>query len=117
MVMAKKWLRRLGYALILVIWLAVMLFPTFAFVLANRGQIQIGSSSQNHVRFFMVQEEMADGVGVEWARPILTNNNCSRTNIVYFLWEGDKDQNTSFCQCTDPATGALLPAGENCTQP
>ncbi|HRQ38655.1 MAG TPA: hypothetical protein PLD25_12175 [Chloroflexota bacterium] len=102
----KRWLRRFGYMLIVIIWLMVMCFPTFAFMLAMNGQIEVGSNPRNHLRFFMVQEENADGIGVEWKRPLPGQPACARASVTYLLWESDgQNQNTSFCQCIDPVTG------------
>ena len=106
----KRWLRRFGYLLIIIIWLMIMCFPTFAFTLAMREQIQVGSNPRTHLRIFLVLEEDADGIGVEWARPLL-GNDCTQTSVIYLLWEGNgSDQNVSFCQCFDP-NGAPLPVG------
>ncbi len=91
----------------------VMCFPTFAFVLATNGQIEVGDHPRNHVRFFMVSEEDADGIGVEWTRPLSGQPTCAKTSVAYLLWEGNsQNQNVSFCQCIDPSTGAALPLGE-----
>ena len=38
------------------LWLAVMLFPTLAVVLARNGQIQLGDSDGRHWRLFLLQE-------------------------------------------------------------
>ncbi len=111
----KRWLRRFGYLLFVIIWLMVMCFPTFAFVLAMNGQIEVGSNPRNHVRFFMVSEEDADGIGVEWTRPLRSplpgQPTCAKTSVIYLLWEGGgQNQNVTYCQCVDPATGASLPS-------
>ena len=114
----KRWLKRGGYAVLLLIWLIVMAFPTFAFFLATNGEVQIGSEPRSHVRFFLVQEEASGGVGLEWVRGARQVDDCTRTTIRYFLWEGSSaDQNVSFCQCYDPVTDAPLPVEEDsCTQ-
>lgn len=106
----KRWPRRFGYVLIVIIWLMVMCFPTFAFTLARNGQIEVGS----HLRFFMVQEENADGIGVEWTRPLPGQPSCAKTSVTYLLWENDggQNQNVTYCQCGDPAAGAALGACE-----
>lgn len=109
----KKWLRRFGYLLFIFIWVMVMCFPTFAFVLAMNGQIEVGNNPRNHLRFFMVQEENADGMGVEWTRPLPGQPTCAKTSVTYLLWEGrGPNQNVSFCQCIDATTGTALPVGE-----
>ena len=40
----KRWPRRLLMLTFVLLWLAVMLFPTLAVVLARNGQIQLGDS-------------------------------------------------------------------------
>lgn len=113
-----RWLKRAVYAVLLLFWLMVMAFPTFAFVLAMRGEVQLGSEPRTHVRFFMVQEETSSGVGIEWVRAARRVANCTRTTIRYFLWEGSSaGENVTFCQCYDPVNGAPLPVEEsNCTR-
>lgn len=110
----KRWLRRFGYVLFVIIWLMVMCFPTFAFALARNGQIEVGSNPRSHLRFFLVQEENADGIGVEWTRPLPGQPSCAKTSITYLLWDNDggQNQNVTYCQCSDPATGTALPQGE-----
>jgi hypothetical protein len=114
----KIWLRRLGYLTFVIIWLAIMLFPAFAFTLSRQEQIELGRNPRNHVRFFLVLEESAEGMAVEWVRPLLTERNCSKTNVVYLFWEGGADNpNSSFCQCYDPQTEQPLPVNGLRCQP
>lgn len=112
-----RWLKRIGYLFLLLLWLAVMAFPTFAFLLATKGELRLGDEPRSHVRFFMVQEENTNGVGMEWVRAAGRVENCTRTTLRYFLWDGgDAGQNVSFCQCYDPLTNAPLPLEEShCT--
>lgn len=95
----KRTRRRLLYALLLLVWLVIMLFPVFAVVLAARQQIQIGDDPQSHLRLFLVQEPDARGVGLEWARPSGTAG-CAQTRLAYLLWRGE-GQNARFCSCYD----------------
>ncbi|WP_420642478.1 hypothetical protein [Candidatus Leptofilum sp.] len=112
-----RWFKRLGYAILIVFWLFIMAFPTFAFFLATRGELQFRDDPRSHMRFFMVQEEASSGIGIEWVRDARGAENCSQTSIRYFLWEGDgRNQNTNFCQCYDPISDAPLPIEESrCT--
>ena len=107
----KRWLRRLLYLLIIVVWLGVMIFPSVSFLLAMKGQLTLGSSPRNHLRLFMVQEDDTNGVGIEWTRPLLGQSDCAQTSITYLLWDGE-GENTYYCQCYDPLTGNLLPADQ-----
>ena len=81
----KRWLRRLGYLVLLIGWLLVMAFPTFAFFLATQGEVQLGSDPRSHVRIFMVQEESSGGVGLEWVRSARQTEGCTRTSLHYFF--------------------------------
>ena len=65
----KRWLKRFFVAVLLMVWLLIMLFPCMAFSLAMRTEIQIGSNPDNHVRVFLVSEELGEGIGMEWKRP------------------------------------------------
>jgi hypothetical protein len=107
--MMKRWLRRLGYFIIVIIWLLVMAFPIFAFTLAGRGQLTFGDTDGSHVRLFLLREPNVEGVGVEWTRPYRSQSNCTRTSVGYILWQGHSE-NTSYCQCVDVESGAALPA-------
>lgn len=99
--------------LFVLFWLAVILTPSLAFVLARNGQIQIGSSEGRHWRLFLVQEADSEGVGLEHGRPVPLPFDapesavCLQTTISYWMWVGE-GQDTSYCQCTDSATGDLL---------
>lgn len=113
-----RWLKRLSYGVLIILWLVIMAFPTFAFFLATKGEVQFGNEPRNHVRFFMVQEEASGGVGVEWVRSARQVENCTQTTLRYFLWEGSSSgQNVSFCQCYDPITDAPLPGEESICTP
>jgi hypothetical protein len=102
------WPRRLAYLTITLIWLLLISLPAFAFFLAARGQIQIGAQDGRHTRVFLLQERDLQGLGVEQTRPLRGEPTCLRTTIRYYLWEGE-GENTAFCRCTDPVTGATLP--------
>jgi hypothetical protein len=106
--MMKRWLRRLGYLFIIIIWLVVMAFPIFAFTLAGRGEMMFGEPAGSHVRLFLLQEPDAEGVGVEWTRPYRSQPACTRTSVTYLMWEG-RSQNTNYCQCINETNGAALP--------
>jgi hypothetical protein len=107
-VMMKRWLRRLGYLTIVIVWLVVMAFPIFAFTLAGRGELMFGEAAGSHVRLFLLREPDAEGVGVVWTRPYRSNPDCTQTSVTYIMWEGDSE-NTRYCQC---ATNEALP--ESC---
>lgn len=106
------WLRRILYLLFFLFWLAIMAFPVVAFTLATNGELQLGGE-QRHLRLFMVQEEGNQGVGIQWTRPQRGASTCIKTNLSYFMWEGE-GQSSAFCQCFDPQTNASLSAN-SCT--
>lgn len=97
-IIMKRWLRRLGYLLIVVVWLVVMAFPIFAFTLAGRGELTFGDTAGNHVRLFLLREPDAEGVGLVWTRPYRANAACTQTSVTYIMWEG-QSENTRYCQC------------------
>lgn len=103
-----RWLRRLVYGLLVLIWLIVMSFPALAFLLATRGQVMLGSDPGSGIRLFLVQEPDFEGVGMEWTRPLRRQPTCSQTTVRYLMWEGEAEP-VSFCQCSDALTGEVLP--------
>jgi len=94
----QKWLRRFFYLVIVIIWLAVAAFPFLAFGIASQGELRFGNQSERQLRLFLVQEDAAQGIGVEWRRPYPNQPACTRTSVSYLLWEGE-GQNTTYCQC------------------
>lgn len=108
----KRWLRRLSYLIIVIVWLMVMAFPIFAFTLAGRGEMTFGDAAGSHVRVFLLREADAEGVGVAWTRPFPSQPACTRSSVFYIMWQG-KNENTSYCQCFDQNSGAALPAACN----
>lgn len=107
------WLRRILMVLFVLFWLALILTPSLAFVLARNGQIQIGASEGRHWRLFMVQQADAEGVGLERGRPVSPPDDasdsaaCLQTTISYWMWAGE-GQGTRYCQCVDSVTGDLV---------
>lgn len=109
----KVWLRRLLLLLFVLFWLALLLTPTLAFVLARNDQVQIGRSDGRHWRLFLVQEANTEGVGLERGRPVSPPGNapestaCLQTTVSYWMWSGE-GQETAYCQCADATTGDLV---------
>lgn len=107
------WLRRLIYLVIILVWLAIMMLPATAFILARNGQIQVGEPDGPHTRLFLLQDADAEGLGLERARTVRPPASgpdtvtCLRTTVSYWMWAGEAGQNTSYCQCIDQATGGL----------
>lgn len=109
----KNWLRRLTYLLIIIVWLIIMAFPITAFAVSMRGQLQFGQDNRPHLRLFMVQEEDANGIGIEWAKRPFRHRNCLQTTLQYIMWEGQSEPAT-FCQCIDPETEMLQSSTAQC---
>jgi len=99
----------IGRSLFLLVWLFLISLPLFAFVLAARQQITIGSDEYNHLRIFLLQEKDAEGIGIEFARPFSADPSCVQTSVRYFMWTGEPE-NVTYCQCFDPQTNDNLPA-------
>jgi hypothetical protein len=111
-----RWPRRLIYLVVILVWLLLMSFPAFAFLLATRGQLQVGNDEGQHVRVFLLQEPDAEGIGVEQQRLLRDSPGCRQTSVRYFMWAGE-GESVSFCQCFDPSTGAALPVeGQLCQE-
>ena len=77
-----------------------MAFPLVAVLLATQGQIDVGEAPGNHLRLFLVQEQDAQGVGVEWTRRVGEPAGCAQTSVRYLLWEGE-GQGVTYCRCFD----------------
>lgn len=107
------WLRRGLMVLFALFWLALILTPTFAFVLARNGQIQIGEIDGRHWRVFMLQQADTEGIGLERARPVDAPADldgpiqCLKTTIDYWMWRGE-GMPADYCQCMDATTGTVV---------
>ncbi|MBP6017191.1 MAG: hypothetical protein KA586_10765 [Candidatus Promineofilum sp.] len=107
------WLRRFLILLFILFWLALILTPTLAFVLARNGQVQLGPSGGSHWRLFMLQQADVEGLGLERSRPVAPpagaseSVQCLQTTIDYWMWYGE-GQGTSYCQCLDTLTGMVV---------
>jgi hypothetical protein len=119
----RVWLRRLLMLLIVLVWLAIMLTPALAFILARNEQLQIGRGDGRHWRLFLLHEAAGEGLGLERSRPVAPpgnapqNASCLHTTVDFWLWTGasDIDYGMEYCQCFDGATGELLDI--NCLAP
>lgn len=100
--------RRLIYLGAILLWLVVACFPLAAFVLATRSEVKIGSGDRNGIRIFLLQEENAGGLGIEWTRQYRLEPDCSKTTVRYLLWEGgEEDINVDYCLCDGLANDDL----------
>jgi hypothetical protein len=111
------WLRRLLMLLAVLVWLAIMLIPALAFILARNEQIQIGRGDGRHWRVFLLHDADSEGLGLERSRPVAppgdapSGVSCLRTTVDYWLWVGEipgVSFGAAYCQCFDAATGDAL---------
>lgn len=107
------WVRRFLYLLFTLVWLAIMLLPLAAFVIARNGQLQLGDPDGPHTRVFLLLSADAEGLGLERARRVRSPEGspdsiaCLRTTVSYWMWDGSQSENTSYCQCLDETTGQV----------
>lgn len=101
-------IRRVGIILFLLLWFFLISLPAFAMLLTVRGQIQLGQED-NRLRVFLLQEQDAEGVGFELARPYRPNDSCDQISLRYIMWVGEP-KNVTFCQCIETGSRAALPA-------
>jgi hypothetical protein len=99
----------MAYILVIIIWLVLMSLPIFSILLATRIQLQVGSTEGEHIRIFLVQENDAEGIGLELKRSDSFDPACAQTSVRYIMWKGNPE-NVIFCQCIDPDTGNVLSA-------
>ena len=105
-------IRRLIYLLILILWAVIMCFPVLAFTVAIRGHVEFG----NTLRIFLVQED-SQGLGIQWNRSDTDQEECIRSSVRYFFWDGDeRSQNVDFCRCYDNGEINSLVTGDCLTQ-
>ena len=101
--------RRFLYLLIILVWLSAMLFPIAAVRLATNEQIEIGST-----RVFLVQSRTQGGVGIQTAREVTREADCTIHSIRYIMWKGEAE-NARTCSCAD---GTMRePQGRRCAAP
>lgn len=114
---------RTGCALGCAAWLAVMLVPALAFVLATQNEIgwTRGPDGLDQDKLFLINEPDAGGLGYLAARTLpaeaAAGQVCVRTRVVYWLWRTREtgDQSARYCQCyTRAADGALTLAASSC---
>jgi hypothetical protein len=103
---AQKLLRPLAFFIVILVWLFVMSLPVLAFLIATRGEIQLGTDAKNSLRLFLVHEDDVQGLGLEWSKPHGRSGECTKTTVRYLLWEGSEPgQGVEYCRCFDAASG------------
>ncbi len=103
------WPRRTAYLLVFLTWLFCMSLPLLAFSLAAKTQLQVGAEGGSTIRVFLVQEALAEGIGIETSRVDAADHpGCAQIDVRYLLWKG-VPENASYCQCVDEETGYAAP--------
>ena len=97
-------LRRLAYVVVAIMFLIVMTLPIIAFALAARGELMIGSEQGSYLRLFMVNEDQAEGIGLQHVRQSAGADDCLQGSVRYFLWQG-QSQSLDADYCTCPSAG------------
>ena len=113
----RRWLRSLGYGLLLLAWLFVMTVPCLAFALAARGELSWERSDHDWDRIWLIQERTERGIGYQ-AERLLSDQSatggpiCIRNSVRYYLWQGaTSGSDSDYCECL-AADGAA--AGTPC---
>lgn len=108
--------RKLGYALFALVFLIIMSLPIFAFVLAARGELMVGSDQGSNIRFFLVNSAEAEGIGIQRLRNSSAADDCMQGSVRYLLWEGQTDGlNADYCTCYSEQNGQSTTVGQ-CTE-
>ena len=103
----KPWARRALYGTIFIAWLTVLALPALAFVLAARGEIQLGDDPQRSIRIFLVSDDDNGGVGLLRSRPVSDAPYCVQSSVRYLMWSGSGESAIS-CQCYADGSGGGL---------
>lgn len=98
----KRTARRLGCALLLVLWFLLLLTPCLFIVLITQREIVLAHSNvpNDDFRVWLIQEADQRGLAVSNSRRVSAPNNvvCTLTDVRFFLWKGKGDPN-QYCSC------------------
>jgi hypothetical protein len=96
-------LRRLGCAVALIFWFALLMLPCFFFALLRDGEIVLsqGDIPGQELRVWLLSESDERGFGL--SRPVVIQGDdfsrvCVETHVDYYLWAGEGEP-TSYCEC------------------
>lgn len=105
----RRWYRRPGCLLGLLVWLVVIMMPTFFIIMAIEGEITIQHRgdipSKERYPLFQIKLVMEpDYRGFSITRAVIhgegSDRVCVRNTVQFLLWQGQGDD-TSYCQCYD----------------
>lgn len=95
-------LRRVGYAVAVLIWALLMSIPFLLFVLAVRGEISIttGDAPEQRLRIWLIMDAAQRGVGISTAAAARNGDNtCVQTDVRFVLWQGKPEEPHTYCEC------------------
>lgn len=104
----RRWLRRGGCFLVVLLWLACMLTPCFFVTLAVRKEIVYSRSDipDHQYRIFLIEDPDRRGIGV--VRGGIKSGGedektaCVAISVDYFLWESE-GESVDYCNCYEKA--------------
>jgi ABC-type Fe3+ transport system permease subunit len=112
-------LRRVGCAMLLVIWLLALLLPCFLIVLATQQEIIIaqGELPGQEFRVRLIMDIDQRGIGLWTTRTVdgAAGDICLITTVGYILWEGEGEP-AEYCVCytRTVSESAWQPSGREC---
>lgn len=100
----KPLLKRMGCALILVLWFVLLLMPCFFIFMATQGElaIQLGDIPGQSFRIWLINETRERGFAISQPSVVSTSSDnlatCMRMDVSFLLWQGE-GKPTTFCEC------------------
>lgn len=102
---AVRYLKRLGIALILVVWFAFLSLPCALFALARDGQIVFSRSrlpGDVLLRIQLLSDVDYTGLSIttsQVSRDEDASKACVRSRVRYVFWRGASVESVQFCEC------------------
>ncbi|MBO9308219.1 MAG: hypothetical protein J7551_00365 [Chloroflexi bacterium] len=130
----RKFLRRLGCALLIIPWLAVMFAPCFVIALIAQGEVRITWSDvpDDALRIWLLRDVPIGGIGIASAQrytPAQPSDGrqvvCTVIDVRFVIWQGNAERAGALpsrqCACyyktpSDPLWRTLSVGEEACPQ-
>lgn len=94
--------RRVGCAILIVFWFALLLVPCglFYFAVQQEVTIPLGSLPGQELRVWLVMEPRTRGIGISSGQVTMETDSelCVQTATTYLLWAG-RPENATYCEC------------------
>ena len=94
--------RRIGCAILIVLWFALLLVPCglFYFAVQQEVTIPLGSLPGQELRVWLVMEPRSRGLGISSGQVASQTDSslCVQTTTTYLLWAG-RPENSTYCEC------------------